>query len=387
MNLPSFKFEEICLKFDANFAKICLYLCMTFLRTSLRSLHARPFGLLEARSQAMQPTRMSPSSTTALPAKEPLPTNEEKKNSSTFSVIYRYDPGAKQDGSQEPSADALGRMDESSDSSFYLAPRFVTHIDDNAIARLKNYYGSVLPTSSDKEDIAAPPRILDLCSSWISHYPVPVTKAASERKIQIYGLGMSDAELDRNSILDSGGRIVRDLNEKPNLVEAIAQILKTPSSHTQSSHQQTSDGDRTDSQPKRSPKSLDADSLSEDQKLSATTCTVSIDYLTQPVKVLSSLRSITRKGGSVHLAVSNRCFPTKAVNRWLKASEDQRLKMCCEDLWTAGWEEVQVVQVTDGTKGANKCSDNSFGGLTGLMGMLGLSGDPLWVVRGTNLGS
>ncbi|KAJ4899335.1 S-adenosyl-L-methionine-dependent methyltransferases superfamily protein [Raphanus sativus] len=35
------------------------------------------------------------------------------------------------------------RFDESSDSTFYEAPRFVTHIDDPAIAALTKYYSKV----------------------------------------------------------------------------------------------------------------------------------------------------------------------------------------------------------------------------------------------------
>lgn len=47
--------------------------------------------------------------------------------------------------------------------------------------------------------------------------------------------------------------------------------------------------------------------------LDASTCVVSIDYLIHPLEVLSSLRERTRVGGSVHLAISNRYFPTKVI--------------------------------------------------------------------------
>ena len=60
------------------------------------------------------------------------------------------------------------RFDETSDSNFYAQPRFVTHIDDNAIKALKEYYDTQLPKDPEvRKDTA----ILDLCSSWISHYP------------------------------------------------------------------------------------------------------------------------------------------------------------------------------------------------------------------------
>lgn len=51
------------------------------------------------------------------------------------------------------------RADESPDPDFYSTPRFVTHIDDHAIALLKKYYAEALPRRG---------RVLDLCSSWAS---------------------------------------------------------------------------------------------------------------------------------------------------------------------------------------------------------------------------
>ena len=45
-------------------------------------------------------------------------------------------------------------------------PRFVTHIDDGAIGALTKYYEKAFPASGQK-DVA----ILDMCSSWISHFP------------------------------------------------------------------------------------------------------------------------------------------------------------------------------------------------------------------------
>ena len=53
----------------------------------------------------------------------------------------------------------LGR---SSDTVFYSAPRFVTHIDDPAIRALTKYYSQVLPPSNTP-GVA----ILDMCSSWV----------------------------------------------------------------------------------------------------------------------------------------------------------------------------------------------------------------------------
>ena len=52
------------------------------------------------------------------------------------------------------------RLDDSDDEVFYLAPRFVTHIDDGAIAKVGAIYARLLPQGG---------AILDLMSSWRTH--------------------------------------------------------------------------------------------------------------------------------------------------------------------------------------------------------------------------
>ncbi|PIA64344.1 hypothetical protein AQUCO_00100075v1 [Aquilegia coerulea] len=54
------------------------------------------------------------------------------------------------------------RFDESPDTVFYETPRFVTHIDDPAIAALTKYYSKVFPPSNTPGV-----SLLDLCSSWV----------------------------------------------------------------------------------------------------------------------------------------------------------------------------------------------------------------------------
>ena len=62
------------------------------------------------------------------------------------------------------------------------------------------------------------------------------------------------------------------------------------------------------------------------------------------------------------MVISNRCFPTKAVGRWLKVSEDERLDMVGDYQWWSGSREIEIVIVVEAT----------------------WMKDPLWVVRGTN---
>ena len=215
------------------------------------------------------------------------------------------------------------RLDESSDTDFYSSPRFVTHIDDTAIAALKRYYAEQLPSKG---------KVLDICSSWISHLPPDLEKraaATAKRKsettvtgsndLEVIGMGMNKAELAANPVLFSYHLI--DLNTSPQIPPSIGSI-------------------------------------------DAATCVVSIDYLTQPLSVLSSLRTLMRPRGKVHLAISNRCFYTKVVGRWLRISEEERVKMVADYLHFAGWKKVEMVEVV-------KADDGGMRGGT----------DPLWVVR------
>jgi len=92
------------------------------------------------------------------------------------------------------------RQDESDDSLFYSQPRLVYHIDEYAVAALTGYYARNFKDGDD---------VLDVCSSWVSHYP------DDWRGGNVVGLGMNGLELGENGRLKS--YVVRDLNEDPTL--------------------------------------------------------------------------------------------------------------------------------------------------------------------------
>ena len=234
------------------------------------------------------------------------------------------------------------RQDSSPDTSFYSVPRFVTHIDDAAIETLKQYYDSVLPKKG---------KVLDFCSSWISHYPDSIETAATQGELKVIGMGMVKAELEKNAVLNSG-RLLQDLNENPDLNSALVENGCV--------------------------------SADEESKIDASTNVVSTDYLTQPVQVLTSLREATKMGGTVHLTISNRCFPTKAISRWLRVPEEERVEMVGDFLHFAGWKQIEIVELSNGTVSEDEVasSGSARGNLQGLMSMLGMDRrDPLWVVR------
>lgn len=172
--------------------------------------------------------------------------------------------------------DSFRRYDETSDEEFYRQPRFVTHIDDAAIAAVTQLYREHFPAGGG---------ILDLMSSWVSHLP-PETEYA-----KVTGLGMNAAELRRNPRL--GEWVVQNLNSNPCLPFADASF----------------DG--------------------------AGIC-VSVDYLTKPVEVLREVGRVLKAGAPVVITFSNRCFPTKAVAVWHALDDWGRVRLVERYLSEAG---------------------------------------------------
>jgi hypothetical protein len=97
-------------------------------------------------------------------------------------------------------------FDEASDEAFYAAPRFVEHIDKNAIRSIKKHYEATFPSTAEARANAS---VLDMCSSWISHYPEGFSAG------RVAGLGMNGAELAKNPMLTEYA--VKDLNVSPEL--------------------------------------------------------------------------------------------------------------------------------------------------------------------------
>ncbi len=172
------------------------------------------------------------------------------------------------------------RADPSSDRSFYAQPRLVTHIDDNAIATVGRVY----------RDLGLSGRVLDLMSSWISHFAPPPPA--------LVALGMNGPELAANQ--DAVGAAIADLNRCPTLPFA-------------------------------------------DGAFDAATCCVSVDYLTRPLEVFDEVARVLRPGGRFCCTFSNRCFPTKVIRGWAATGDDGHVAIVTEYFRRSGpWGEVQA---------------------------------------------
>ncbi|MFT5443350.1 MAG: SAM-dependent methyltransferase [Myxococcota bacterium] len=159
------------------------------------------------------------------------------------------------------------RQDESPDALFYQAPRMVVHIDEATINQLRAFYAEVLFPDA---------RVLDLMSSWVSHLPDTPALAG------VSALGMNAEELGANPRADDW--LVHDLNADP--------VLPYP-----------------------------------DASFDFVFNAVSVQYLKRPFEVFAEIARVLRPQGMSVVAMSHRCFPTKAIRFFHGAPAAERCEL------------------------------------------------------------
>ena len=140
------------------------------------------------------------------------------------------------------------RQDESDDRLFYRHPRLVVHVDDQAIAAIGELFEEVIPPNSV---------VLDLLSSWRSHWPRGYPKA------RMVGLGLNRVEMQENPDLDD--YVVHDVNRDPRLPF-------------------------------------------DDASFDSVVIAVSVQYLIRPIEVFRDVHRVLKPGGSFLVIFSNRMF-------------------------------------------------------------------------------
>ena len=174
------------------------------------------------------------------------------------------------------------RMDEEDDRLFYLQARKVVHIDDGAIAAASRLFQEMVPADSV---------VLDLMSSWRSHWPTGHSKS------RMVGLGLNREEMEDNPDLDEV--VVHDVNRNAELPF-------------------------------------------EDETFDAVLITVSAQYLTQPVETFREVNRILKPSGVFIVSFSNRMFATKAVYIWRASSDRGRVDLVGTYMEEAGnFEDIQ----------------------------------------------
>jgi SAM-dependent methyltransferase len=203
------------------------------------------------------------------------------------------------------------KWDSADDLLFYAEPRFVHHLDQAFRARLSQLYAERIPQGAV---------VLDLMSSWVSHLP------DTGRYERVVGHGLNEKELAANPRLDSYWLQNLNLNQE----------LPLP-----------------------------------DDLVDATLIVAGWQYLQYPEAIAAELLRVTKPGGQVIVAFSNRMFFTKAPLIWTDSSDQEHLRYVAEVLTAQGWGEPELISET--TRAA------------GVMGLLGQNGDPFFAVISRNV--
>lgn len=189
-------------------------------------------------------------------------------------------PGMQARWNNEPtdffSVNPFERKDETEDARFYEKPRLIHHLDETA----RDLVGDVY-----KRFVKDGMKVLDLMSSWASHLPREV------RPLKISGLGMNKTEMKQNSLLTD--ITVHDLNADPVLPYASEQF-------------------------------------------DVALCSVSVEYLTQPLDVFKNIARVLKPGGVFVVTFSNRWFPPKAIRIWEQLHEFERMGLVIEYFLRSG---------------------------------------------------
>jgi SAM-dependent methyltransferase/FKBP-type peptidyl-prolyl cis-trans isomerase 2 len=181
---------------------------------------------------------------------------------------------------------AFNREDETPDALFYGKPRYVQHIDTTAIEMVKNTYGRFL-----EDDM----KVLDLMSSWKTHLPKNLNLK------RVVGLGLNENELRKN----------------PRLTETVVQDLN-----------------------------LNSKLPFESDSFDAVICSLSVEYLVDPLAVFAEVERILQPNGYFILTFSNRWFPTKAINIWKELHEFERMGLVLEFfIRSGGFENLQTYSI------------------------------------------
>ncbi|KAJ8605604.1 hypothetical protein CTAYLR_000057 [Chrysophaeum taylorii] len=185
------------------------------------------------------------------------------------------------------SPDDLIPQDASNDQLFYLVPKFVQHAAEESRSALTTYYDCAIPENA---------AVLDLCSSWTSHFPPKQFERCAV-------LGLNPLELLANPSKTEW--TVRNLNRDPKLPY-------------------------------------------DDNEFDVVTNSLSVDYLTKPLDVFREVSRVLKPGGLAAMAFTNRMFPTKVVPVWLAPyTEDSHARIVANYFhFAGGFEDISVADVS-----------------------------------------
>jgi SAM-dependent methyltransferase len=194
----------------------------------------------------------------------------------------------------------LARMDSKSDALFYTMPRMVKHVDDQAALLIADLYRRFLHPGI---------QILDFMSSWVSHLPSDIAD------LGVTGLGMNKEELEANKCLTE--LIIQDVNAN----------IQLPF---------------------------------EDGQFDLVICSLSVEYLTDPIAVFQQIKRVLKPGGVFINTFSERWFPTKAISLWSEMHPFERIGLVLDYFIDTGFKELQ----TESIRGYFRPEDDKYRGMS-----------------------
>ena len=176
-----------------------------------------------------------------------------------------------------------GKIDIADDEFFYQQPRYVHHLSDSFRNRLTNLY---------LEYLCSHHVILDLMSSWVSHFPNHI------KFKKVIGHGLNEAELDSNKRLDLFW--VQNLNQTQNMPI-------------------------------------------EDSSIDVGLIVAGWQYLQYPEKISLELSRIIKSDSLLIISFTNRAFWSKSPNIWTYSSEVKRIEYVTSVLIDNGWRIEKIL--------------------------------------------
>ena len=176
------------------------------------------------------------------------------------------------------------KPDDTEDSLFYSAPKFVYHLDANFRKNLSKLY---------EEEIANNSFVLDLMSSWDSYLPKNI------KYKKVIGHGLNKEELRRNKAFDDYWIQNFNIDQKIPL---------------------------------------------ENETIDFCLMVAGWQYLQYPERIAEEVERILTQNGKFIIAFSNRAFWHKAPNIWTSSSEIERIEYVRNILVNNGFCEPKVIK-------------------------------------------
>ena len=168
------------------------------------------------------------------------------------------------------------RPEEAPDPVFYATARIAAHIDSRAQRTVGAIYRNIIPEDG---------MVLDLMSSVHSNL------ADDQKMATCYGLGLNGQEMSENPVLSSA--VLADLN-----ADRVIPFV--------------------------------------DDSFDAAICTVSIDYLTDPVRIVDEVARVLRPGAAFAVSFSNRWFPPKVTKLWTELHPFEQMALVVQYFEASG---------------------------------------------------